>query len=126
MTAEDCSAYMVFLAELPEAWISRRRAARWQPGWTPFAGPLSLRSRQHAIHIAHGFFEWLVQAGYLALNPWRLGDDARRTELDSRAFTREAWAQLRGFVEAAPSRRRASASVSCWAFARPRDCAPTS
>jgi hypothetical protein len=42
MTAEDCSAYMACLADLPEAWISHWRAARRQPGWTPFAGQLSL------------------------------------------------------------------------------------
>lgn len=110
MTAEDCSAYLAFLADLPAAWIRAGAPGAGSRGGRRSRG----RCRQHALHITSGFFEWLVQAGYLALNPWRLvrrrlGDDAHRTELDSRAFTREAWAQLQGFIKAAlpsPSRER--------------------
>ena len=107
MTAEDCADYMAFLAAIPQRWCSRRNTRRLQPGWTPFAGPLGLRSRQHAINVVAGLFDWLVQARYLATNPWRLvkrqmGDDPTRNELDSRAFTKSAWQALLEFVEAQP------------------------
>jgi integrase len=107
MTAEDCAAYKAFLAEIPESWISRRRAARHTPGWTPFATQLTVNSQQHALTVVGSLFRWLVAARYLEANPWelvktRLGDDPRHTELDSRAFTPAAWSAIVRWVEAQP------------------------
>lgn len=112
MNMDDCLAYMSFLEHIPQPWISRRRAERLEPGWAPFAGQLSHASRRQAVTVVASLFEWLVAAGYLRGNPWRLvnrhtGDDSGRNELDTRAFTPEAWAALLGFVEAqAPSPAR--------------------
>lgn len=99
--AEDCRAYMDFLADVPASWISRRHVPRLAPGWAPFAGPLSVASQRQAIGIVHSLFEWLVQAGYLRSNPWvlvrrRVGDDAGAPALaeNSRAFTPAVWAAL--------------------------------
>jgi integrase len=100
--AEDCRAYMDFLADVPASWISRRHVPRLAPGWAPFAGPLSVASQRQAIGIVHSMFEWLVQAGYLRANPWalvrrRIGDDAESPTLaeSSRAFTPAVWAALK-------------------------------
>lgn len=117
-TADDCRAYMDFLADVPPRWISRAKAARFAPGWAPFRGPLGLASRGVAIAALHSLFSWLVQARYLASNPWalvnrKLGDDAARLDGDddvtSRAFTPAAWrtlhAQLRGAPPSASAER---------------------
>jgi hypothetical protein len=56
MTAEDCAAYKTFLGDIPEGWMSRRRALRYGPGWTPFAGQLTLTSQQHALTVVGALF----------------------------------------------------------------------
>jgi site-specific recombinase XerD len=94
---EDCLAYMSFLEHVPPSWSSRQRAHVLAVGWAPFRGPLSLASRRQAVVVLGSFFAWMVDVGYLPLrNPWalvnrRTGDDAQRHELDSRAFTPQAW-----------------------------------
>ena len=115
MTAEDCAAYKSFLAAIPEDWMSRRRAVRHGAGWTPFATQLTITSQQKALTIVAGLFRWLAAAHYLRANPWelvktRLGDDPRRSSLDSRAFTPAAWNEIVSYVErqpATPSQARA-------------------
>ena len=117
-TAEDCRAYMDFLADVPERWIGRRRVDRLAPGWAPFKGSLSLVSQKAAIAALYSLFAWLVQARYLASNPWvlvnrKLGDDAGRLgdddDVTSRAFTPAAWRVLLAHVgecERSPSAER--------------------
>ena len=63
-----------------------------------------------AIAALHSLFGWLVQARYLAGNPWvlvnrKLGDDARQGDEDvtSRAFTPVAWQALWAHLRAAGS-----------------------
>lgn len=107
MILEDCLAYMAFLENIPPEWISRRRAARFEEGWAPFSKQLDHGSRKHAIIVLGGFFDWLVKAGYLQANPWTLvnrktGDDDAKNVLDTRAFTPEAWAAIRAFLDAQP------------------------
>lgn len=109
LTAEDCRAFMDFLAAVPERWISRRRAARLAPGWAPFKGPLSLASQRVAIDVVSGWFAWAVRARYLVDDPWqlvnrRLGDDplAAFEDPSSRAFTPEGWHALLGHLSRAP------------------------
>ncbi|MEK8034180.1 tyrosine-type recombinase/integrase [Ideonella sp. DXS29W] len=104
MNADDCAAFKQFLSNIPEHWIGRRRARYGATGWTPFAGQLSIVSQQHALSIVGALFRWLTDAGYLAANPWplvntRLGDDPRLSELDSRAFTPEAWEAVLSYVK---------------------------
>ena len=102
MDQGDCLAYLTFLEHLPETWVSLRHAKRHAPGWTPFRGPLSAASRRYALVVLSGLFDWLVSARYLAANPWRLVNrkiaDDRFSELDSRAFTPQAWVALHGFL----------------------------
>lgn len=99
MTGDDCRAYLVFLEHLPPEWIGQRKAAPFTLGWTPCRGPLSVASRRHTITILSAMGDWLTSVQYLSLNPWRLinrriGDDRGRNELDTRAFTRETWAEI--------------------------------
>ncbi|WP_157271709.1 tyrosine-type recombinase/integrase [Azohydromonas aeria] len=114
LDVRDCLAYMTFLEHVPEAWISRRRAAPLAPGWAPFAGQLTLASRRQAVVIVASCFAWLVRGGYLLHNPWDLvnrctGDDAAVHALDSRAFEPEVWTALLAWIESqppSPSRER--------------------
>lgn len=113
-TVEDCRAYMDFLADVPAGWISRRKVARLAPGWAPFKGPLSLASQGVAIAAVHSLFAWLVQAGYLAGNPWalvnrKLGDDPRAggDDSSSRAFTPAVWAAIRAHLAQLPNEQSA-------------------
>jgi integrase len=109
-SAEDCRAYMDFLANVPERWMSRRKVARLQPGWAPFKGPLKLDSQRLALEILASLFAWLVRARYLVADPWtlvnrKLGDDAVSLGHDdevSRAFTPAAWAALHSHLERQP------------------------
>ncbi len=108
--AEDCGAYMAFLAEVPPEWVSRRKAERHTPGWAPFRGPLTLASQGRALAALHSLFAWLVQARYLASNPWllvnrKLGDDPHHHEADdtgSRAFTPAAWGAIGKYLDTTP------------------------
>jgi integrase len=118
-TAEDCRAYMDFIAKVPPSWIGRRKAARLAPGWAPFKGPLTLASQNVAIAALHSLFTWLVQAGYLAGNPWglvnrKLGDDPRAGDdpAGSRAFTPAVWAAIRTHLAQHPD--AASAQRLAW------------
>jgi site-specific recombinase XerD len=97
---EDCMAYMRFIDDVPDAWISRRRAARFTTGWAPFRGPLTKASQRLCLDTLHSLFTWLQKSGYLRGNPWLLIDtrmeDDRKEEGDygSRAFTPAAWKVL--------------------------------
>lgn len=107
MQSEDCEAYMAWLRDIPPEWISRSRARRWAPGWTPFAGQLTRASRQHAIRVAAALSSWLHKNAYLASHPWsqvklRLGDDPGPRRRRSRAFTPEAWEAIIDFIEREP------------------------
>ena len=113
---DDCLAYKEFLADVPESWMSSRRASPGQTGWAPFRTQLTLASQQLALNIIHSAFGWLKDNGYLQLNPWNainrsLGDEdpevaeERGGNVDdddptSRAFTPEAWRALVDQAEA--------------------------
>ena len=103
MNLDDCLAYLAFLEHLPEDWVSLRHAKRHEPGWTPFRGPLSAASRRYALVVLSSLFDWLVSAGYLQASPWRLVNrkiaDDRFADLDSRAFTPQAWDALQAFLD---------------------------
>jgi hypothetical protein len=74
LDAEDCAAYVAFLAAILAGWIGRP-APLGDARWTPFACQLSAASRRQAHVIVKGFFEWGRRAGYLRDNPWEWGGD---------------------------------------------------
>lgn len=95
---EDCSAYVDFLNNIPSRWISRRRAPPFTPGWAPFRGQLSSAAKELSLTTLRSMFAWLLNAGYLASNPWILV--SRRTNDDhiilpsSRSIPRNVWAVI--------------------------------
>lgn len=108
-SAEDCTAYLAFLADVPARWTSHSIAERFAPGWAPFRGSLSLKGRKVAVSSLQSLFSWLVKVRYAVLNPWdavnrKLGDDPG-AELDiehSRAFTPRAWNALMTQIRLVP------------------------
>ncbi|WP_336273072.1 tyrosine-type recombinase/integrase [Vreelandella indica] len=48
------------------------------PAWRPFRGPLSPASRRQSLVILQGMFAWLVEAGWVSHNPFRLMRDKSR------------------------------------------------
>ncbi|MDE2395148.1 MAG: tyrosine-type recombinase/integrase [Burkholderiales bacterium] len=111
ITALDCQAYQDFIADVPEPWISRRKALRLGEGWAPFKGPLSAASQRHAIATLSSCYGWLVRAGYLKQDPW--ASVAQRPAADpgqgagpvSKAFTPLAWRALQDALDRGPGGR---------------------
>ena len=112
MRVEDCSAYARFLADIPQHWISRRRASPGEIGWAPFRGQLSTTSRRQALVLVSGLFSWLHTARYVNGSPWALinakeasgflqsSGDAEL--LDSKAFSEAAMQEVLRFVDTQP------------------------
>ncbi|WP_158773791.1 tyrosine-type recombinase/integrase [Cobetia sp. L2A1] len=80
---ERLEKFEAFLADPrpAERWIGSVRA-RKHPEWRPFRGPLAPASRRQSLVILQGLYSWLIEAGYLHRNPFRLMRDKRR--LDNR------------------------------------------
>ena len=113
---EDLDAFEAFLADPrpAERWIGPVRPHQ-DPRWRPFRGPLSPASRRQSLVILQGMFAWLVEAGWVDHNPFRLMRDKRR-RLDNRQASIERylerplwdwlWAWLNRPVEAGASPRQ--------------------
>ncbi|MFV8598621.1 phage integrase family protein [Ralstonia pseudosolanacearum] len=71
LATDDCLAYRAFLAQADfgPRW-SGPRVARSLPGWRPFQGALSPRSRAYAEQALTALCAWLVGRRYLDSNPW--------------------------------------------------------
>ncbi|MBF7052420.1 site-specific integrase [Halomonas sp. KAO] len=63
-------------------WVGPPRP-RHAEDWRPFRGPLSPASRRQSLVILQGMYAWLVEAGWVGHNPFRLMRDKRR-RLDNR------------------------------------------
>lgn len=60
-----------------EQWVGPSKP-RAHPAWRPFRGALSPASRRQSLVILQGMFAWLVEAGWLKHNPFRLMRDKSR------------------------------------------------
>lgn len=105
--SQDCRAYRLFLADLPADWVQQRRVARHDPGWRPFAGPLTPSSQKQALVVVQVLFEGLQKSGYLVANPmaqvmkgFDLPAARIRTE---RSLTRVEWTYLRTAAQQGPA-----------------------
>ncbi|KAA0013493.1 tyrosine-type recombinase/integrase [Billgrantia pellis] len=106
---EDLDAFEAFLAAPTprHAWIGPARP-RSSPDWRPFRGPLSPASRRQSLVILQGMFAWLVEAGWVEHNPFRLMRDKRR-RLDNRQpgidryLERPLWEWLWQWLERPPA-----------------------
>lgn len=81
---DHLEAFETFLADpQPRSrWVGPPRP-RHADEWRPFRGPLSPASRRQSLVILQGMYAWLVEAGWVAHNPFRLMRDKRR-RLDNR------------------------------------------
>ncbi|MBR9881809.1 MAG: site-specific integrase [Gammaproteobacteria bacterium] len=79
MTRGHLDEFEAFLADPRprEQWVGPVRP-RQDPRWRPFRGPLSPASRRQSLVILQGMMAWLVEAGWLSRNPFRLMRDKRR------------------------------------------------
>ncbi len=69
--------FEAFLASPPVSWVGPSRP-EGHPDWRPFRGALSPASRRQALVILQGLFSWLVEAGWVRHNPFRLMRDKSR------------------------------------------------
>ncbi|MFY0988967.1 tyrosine-type recombinase/integrase [Halomonas sp. C05BenzN] len=105
---EHLDAFEAFLADPRPAgdWVGPPRP-RHSPDWRPFRGPLSPASRRQSLVILQGLFAWLVEAGWVAHNPFRLMRDKRR-RLDNRRHAieryleRPLWTWFWGWLDRPP------------------------
>ncbi|PXX95356.1 tyrosine-type recombinase/integrase [Halomonas sp. LBP4] len=124
---EHLDAFEAFLADPRPAhrWVGPPRP-RHSPDWRPFRGPLSPASRRQSLVILQGLFAWLVEAGWVDHNPFRLMRDKRR-RLDNRQggieryLEKPLWDWLWGWLtrpleEGASRRRRFEAERRRFAF----------
>ncbi len=108
LTHEDWLEYQLFLRNPTPAtrWIAAegRKFPRTDPGWRPFAGPLSASSQRQAAVILNTLFSWLVNAGYLAGNPLALSRERRRRSAPriSRYLDDELWNEVKMTVDTLP------------------------
>ncbi len=107
LSHEDFLVYQRFLADPQpsERWImQRRKVARADPAWRPFAGPLSPTSQRQAIVILNAMFSWLVNAGYLAGNPLSLSRQRQRKAKPriTRFLEDDLWNEVKITIESMP------------------------
>lgn len=107
LSHEDFLLYQRFLADPQpaERWVmTRRKVARDDPQWRPFAGPLSPTSQRQAIVILNGMFSWLVNAGYLAGNPLSLSRNRQRKAKPrvTRFLDEDLWKEVKLTIERMP------------------------
>lgn len=107
LTHEDFLDYQRFLAD-PQPinrWVmTKRKVARSDPTWRPFAGALSPTSQRQAIVILNGLFSWLVNAGYLAGNPLSLSRNRQRKAKPriTRFLDEDLWNEVKLTIESMP------------------------
>ncbi|MGO4281183.1 MULTISPECIES: tyrosine-type recombinase/integrase [unclassified Cupriavidus] len=108
LTVEDCSAYLIFLADPQPAaqWVGPRGTPRYRHDWRPFEGPLSAGSVRQAFTIVKSLCAWLVNAQYLRYNPFELLPKPKAAGQGrikvARSFTDAQWQFLRKFTAALP------------------------
>jgi integrase len=81
-----------------DQWVGPSKP-RAHPAWRPFRGPLSPSSRRQSLVILQGMFAWLVEAGWVSHNPFRLMRDKSRrlnnqTPRIERYLESDLWAWL--------------------------------
>lgn len=125
LTHEDLLVYRRFLAnpQPAERWIMApgRKAARRDPAWRPFAGPLSEASVRQSMTVLNSLLSWLVEAGYLAGNPLSLSKRRRKAAAPrvTRFLEADLWTAVREAILALPqetARERAVYARSRWLF----------
>ncbi|MCK0753743.1 site-specific integrase [Chromohalobacter japonicus] len=121
---DTLDAYERFLADpQPAALWQGPSRPRHALEWRPFRQPLSAASRRQALVILQGMFAWLVEAGWLEHNPFRLMRDKRRrmdnrSERIERYLERTLWKRFWAWLEVAPSPKAGDGAYYRWARRR--------
>ncbi|WP_249975722.1 tyrosine-type recombinase/integrase [Vreelandella olivaria] len=89
-----------------EYWVGPTKP-RHHPNWRPFRGGLSPASRRQSLVILQGLFDWLVEAGWVSRNPFKLMRDKSRRlnnqiQRIERYFERELWEWLWQWINQPP------------------------
>lgn len=137
MSVGDCIEYREFLIALGDAtlpwhwqiaredWIGAKSHQRSSPNWRPFEGRMSQKSIERGLTIVRSLFDWLVDAAYLAGNPWksvkvqlasheRFKHEASSTDVRDLALAKEEWdclLELADHLEGSERRARAKVIV---------------
>ncbi|RAR48268.1 site-specific recombinase XerD [Paraburkholderia unamae] len=112
---DDCEAFKDFLKQPSPSFVGPR-APRTSRRWRPFASDsLSPRSQLYAVRALRAAFTWLVDARYLAGNPWKMVNDPVTIEREAklrveRALPGQLWSDVRRHVQ----RRSAAAENQRW------------
>ncbi|MDQ7730167.1 site-specific integrase [Halomonas sp. SpR8] len=100
LNREALRQFEAFLADPQprEQWVGPSKP-RAHPAWRPFRGALSPASRRQSLVILQGMFAWLVEAGWVSHNPFRLMRDKSRrlnnqTPRIERYLESDLWAWL--------------------------------
>lgn len=108
LTHEDFLMYRRFLADPQPAalWVMTpgRKFGRAEPGWRPFAGPLSESSVRQSMTVLNSLMTWLVEAGYLAGNPLALSRTRSKAIAPrvTRLLEEDLWQAVRNTVLTLP------------------------
>ncbi|MCX5544687.1 site-specific integrase [Paraburkholderia sp. CNPSo 3076] len=103
LLVDDCEAFKDFL-KLPSPAFVGPRAPRASRRWRPFASDsLSPESQAYAVRVLRAAFTWLVDARYLAGNPWKMVKDPVTIEREAklkveRALPEQLWSDIRRHV----------------------------
>lgn len=103
LLVDDCETYKDFLKQPSPAFVGPR-APRTSRRWRPFAADsLSPESQLYAVRALRSAFTWLVDARYLAGNPWKLVRDPVTVEREvtlqvERALPETLWNDVRAHV----------------------------
>lgn len=121
---DTLDAYERFLTDpQPAALWQGPSRPRQAPQWRPFRQPLSAASRRQALVILQGMFAWLVEAGWLEHNPFRLMRDKRRrmdnrNERIERYIEKTLWQRFWAWLEVAPPPQAGDGAYYRWARRR--------
>lgn len=72
LTIQEAIQFSGFLENIPDHYISRRKAAPGKLGWAPFRGQLTPSSRKQSLVVVGAWLDWLVHARHISANPFRL------------------------------------------------------
>lgn len=108
ITREDLQDYQEFLANpSPKSYWCGPAVARNNPNWKPFVKGLSPSSIKLNLQILTTMYEYLIQSGYLSINPFRLikRKSARLGTLNKnieRYLTHKEWDYVLEQIESIP------------------------
>lgn len=105
LTVEDCIHYRTWLSDIGrktheewgqagwkiqmEEWIGPRAAKRDSIEWRPFDGPLSPKSVVQDLLTVRSFFEYLLKARIIEVNPWDMLGKRLRTRAKLEGATQQ-------------------------------------